>query len=96
MYENMPKNLLKTLALTTITNLEVNVKKLLLYLWLEFQIVVHIKPIISKFEIEIIHKGLKVNKKPIIIKDIKDVKKLIDKQIKEHLVKKKEIDKYDK
>lgn len=96
MYENMPKNLLKTLALTTITNLEVNVKKLLLYLWLEFQIVVHIKPIISKFEVEIIHKGLKVNKKPIIIKDIKDIKKLIDKQIKEHLVKKKEIDKYDK
>ena len=96
MYENMPKNLLKTLALTTITNLEVNVKKLLLYLWLEFQIVVHIKPIISKFEVEIIHKGLKVTKKPIIIKDIKDIKKLIDKQIKEHLVKKKEIDKYDK
>lgn len=96
MYENIPKNLLKTLALTTITNLEVNIKKLLLYLWLEFQIVVHIKPIISKFEIDIIHKGLKVNKKPIIIKNIKDVKKLIDKQIKEHLVKKKEIDKYDK
>ena len=96
MYENIPKNLLKTLALTTITNLEVNVKKLLLYLWLEFQIVVHIKPVISKFEIDIIHKGLRVNKKPIIIKDIKDVKKLIDKQIKEHLVKKKEIDKYDK
>lgn len=96
MYENIPKNLLKTLALTTITNLEVNVKKLLLYLWLEFQIVVHIKPVISKFEIDIIHKGLKVNKKPIIIKDIRDVKKLIDKQIKEHLVKKKEIDKYDK
>lgn len=96
MYENIPKNLLKTLALTTITNLEVNVKKLLLYLWLEFQIVVHIKPVISKFEIDIIHKGLKVNKKPIIIKDIKDIKKLIDKQIKEHLVKKKEIDKYDK
>ena len=96
MYENMPKNLLKTLALTTITNLEVNVKKLLLYLWLEFQIVVHIKPIISKFEVEIIHKGLKITKKPIIIKDIKDIKKLIDKQIKEHLVKKKEIDKYDK
>lgn len=96
MYENMPKNLLKTLALTTITNLEVNVKKLLLYLWLEFQIVVHIKPVILKFEIDIIHKGLKVNKKPIIIKDIKDIKKLIDKQIKEHLVKKKEIDKYDK
>jgi len=95
-YENIPKNLLKTLALTTITNLEVNVKKLLLYLWLEFQIVVHIKPVISKFEIDIIHKGLRVNKKPIIIKDIKDVKKLIDKQIKEHLVKKKEIDKYDK
>lgn len=96
MYENMPKNLLKTLALTTITNLEVNVKKLLLYLWLEFQIVVHIKPVISKFEIDIIHKGLKVNKKPIIIKDIKDIKKLIDKQIKEHLIKRKEIDKYDK
>lgn len=96
MYENIPKNLLKTLALTTITNLEVNVKKLLLYLWLEFQIVVHIKPVISKFEIDITYKGLKVNKKPIIIKDIKDIKKLIDKQIKEHLVKKKEIDKYDK
>lgn len=96
MYENIPKNLLKTLALTTITNLEVNVKKLLLYLWLEFQIVVHVKPIISKFEVEIIHKGLKVTKKSIIIKDIKDIKKLIDKQIKEHLVKKKEIDKYGK
>ena len=96
MYSELPKSLLKTLALTTITNLEVNVKKLLIYLWLEFQIVVHIKPIISKFEVEIIHKGLKVTKKPIIIKDIKDIKKLIDKQIKERLVKKKEIDKYDK
>lgn len=95
MYLNdLPKKLLKSLAVVTLMVAEKELKKLILYLWLEFSILIHINPIVKEYEIEITHKDKDVLKKK--IKNLSDLKNIIDKQIKSNVIKKKEIDKDDR
>ena len=93
MFQNLPNALKKSMLIVSHCSVTKELVKLVLYLWLEFKYIVKVKPIISHFEVEVTSsKDIKI-KKLTKIKRICDLRRIIEKIIKDNCITGKEIDK---